>query len=397
MRIKTIKDIKVEDKFVFLRVDFNVPLKEGVIEDDTRIASALPTITYLLENGAKLIIASHLGKPKGVYNSQLSLKPVAKKLSSLLNRKVKFFSNETVVSEEVSNSVKKMKSKDVLLLENTRFNPQEEKNGEEFSKQLADLCEIFVDDAFGTVHREHASNYGITKFLDVKVCGFLVEKELNFLTEKLKNPKRKFVAILGGAKVSDKLKVINRFIDMVDSLIIGGAMAYTFLKAKGYKIGKSIVELDKLDYALEMIEKAKENNVKILLPVDHLVSKEFANTVAENTLDENIDDEYMGLDIGSKTLELFKEELKDALTVVWNGPMGAFEMSNYSVGTFELAKALSNLNALTIVGGGDSVSAINKIGLQDKISHISTGGGASLKLLEGEKLSAIEVLDKVER
>ncbi len=392
---KSIDDIKINGK-VLVRVDFNVPLKDGEITDDTRVRAALPTIKKLLEEKATVILASHLGKPKGEYKESLSLKVVADHLSTLLGKEVAFISSKDVVDEEVKAKVKSLKAGDVMLLENTRFNAGEESNDEEFSKELASLADIYVDDAFGTVHRAHASNVGVTKNMDTKVSGYLIKKEIDFLDNALENPKRPFVAILGGAKISDKIKVIDRFIDIVDKLIIGGGMAYTFHKAMGHEVGNSLLEEDKLEYANEMIEKAEKKGVELLLPLDHLVAKEFANVEAELTDSVDIKDGYMGLDIGPKSIKLFNEALDDAKLVVWNGPMGAFEFSNFEKGTKAVALKLAEIDAITIIGGGDSAASVNKFKLEDKMSHISTGGGASLKLLEGSKLPGLEALDDKE-
>ncbi len=394
MAKKSIRDVSVDNKRVFVRVDFNVPLKDGKITDETRIQGALETINYLIDNNAKVILASHLGKPKGEFKENLVMAPVAKRLSEILGKEVKYISTADVVNDEVIKEVENMKASDVLLLENTRFKAGEEKNCPELSKKFAQLCDIYVDDAFGTVHRAHASNVGITEYVETCVGGFLIDKELEFLEGKLSKPERPFVAILGGAKVSDKIKVIERFLEKVDKLIIGGAMAYTFLKAQGYEIGKSLVEEDQLDYAKEMLEKAQQKDVEILLPIDHLTAPTFEDQKANVTDDENIKEDQMGLDIGPKTVELYEKALDDAKTVVWNGPMGAFEMSNFAQGTRAIAKKLAEIDAITVIGGGDSAAAVTSFGLEDKMSHISTGGGASLKLLEGAKLPGIDALDE---
>lgn len=389
---KSVRDVEVTGKRVFVRVDFNVPIKDGSITDETRILGALPTINYLIEQGAKVILASHLGKPAGNYDKVFSLEAVAKRLEEHLGKKVFFKSTQEVVDDEIIEYTKTMKNGDVVLLENTRFQAGEKKNDPELSKKFAALCDVFVDDAFGSAHRAHASNVGITEFVDNALMGFLMEKELEYLDAKLSKPERPYVAILGGAKVSDKIKVIENFLDKVDRIIIGGAMAYTFLASQGIEIGKSLVEEDQLDYAKNMIEKAKQKNVELLLPVDHLVSEAFENTKPVVTEAEAIPSNMMALDIGPKTIENYKKALKDAKTVVWNGPMGAFEMSNYATGTKEIAKALAESGALSVIGGGDSAAAVTQFGFADQMSHISTGGGASLTLLEGTKLPGVEAL-----
>lgn len=391
---KTVEDINVKGKRVLVRCDFNVPLKDGVITDENRLKGALPTIKYLSENGAKVILCSHLGKPKGEAKPELSLAPVAKRLSELLDKEVKFAADNTVVGENSKKAVNDMKDGDIVLLENTRYRKEETKNEENFSKELASLADIFVNDAFGTAHRAHCSTVGITDFVDEAVCGYLIQKELKFLGEAIENPKRPFIAILGGAKVSDKINVINNLLEKVDTLIIGGGMSYTFLKAQGYSIGNSLVEEDKIEYAKEMIEKAKEKGVKLLLPVDNVVADKFdVNAEAIVTDDQNIQDGYMGLDIGPKTDKLYSEEVKKANTVIWNGPMGVFEFEKFAQGTKEVAKAMADSNATTIIGGGDSAAAVNQLGFGDKMTHISTGGGASLEFLEGKELPGIAALN----
>lgn len=391
---KTVEDINVKGKRVLVRCDFNVPLKDGVITDENRLKGALPTIKYLSENGAKVILCSHLGKPKGEAKPELSLAPVAKRLSELLDKEVKFAADNTVVGENAKKAVNDMKDGDIVLLENTRYRKEETKNEENFSKELASLADIFVNDAFGTAHRAHCSTVGVTDFVDEAVCGYLIQKELKFLGEAVENPKRPFVAILGGAKVSDKINVINNLLEKVDTLIIGGGMSYTFLKAQGYSIGNSLVEEDKIEYAKEMIEKAKEKGVKLLLPVDNVVADKFdVNAEAIVTDDQNIQDGYMGLDIGPKTAKLYSEEVKKANTVIWNGPMGVFEFEKFAQGTKEVAKAMADSNATTIIGGGDSAAAVNQLGFGDKMTHISTGGGASLEFLEGKELPGIAALN----
>ncbi len=385
---KTIEDIEVKGKKVLVRCDFNVPLKDGVITDENRLNGALPTINYLIDNGAKVILCSHLGK-----DASKSLAPVAKRLSEMLNKEVVFARDEEVVGANAKAAVDAMKDGDVVLLENTRCRKEETKNGEEFSKELASLADIFVNDAFGTAHRAHCSTVGVTEFVDTAVCGYLIQKELKFLGEAVNNPVRPFVAILGGAKVSDKIAVINNLLDKVDTLIIGGGMAYTFLKAQGYEVGSSLVEADRIDYAKEMIEKAAEKGVKFLLPVDHRVATEFKDAEPVVTEDQNIPAGSMGLDIGPKTETLYAGAIKDAKTVIWNGPMGVFEFENFNKGTIAVAKAMADADATTVIGGGDSAAAVNILGFGDKMTHISTGGGASLEFLEGKALPGIEALN----
>jgi phosphoglycerate kinase len=390
---KTIEDIEVAGKRVLVRCDFNVPLKDGVITDENRLVGALPTIKYLVEKGAKVILCSHLGKAKGP-DPKLTLAPVAKRLSELLGKEVKFAADDTVVGENAKAAVAAAKDGDIILLENTRFRKEEGKNEEAFSKDLASLADVYVNDAFGTAHRAHCSTVGVTEFVKTAACGYLIQKELKFLGEAVENPVRPFVAILGGAKVSDKINVINNLLEKVDTLIIGGGMAYTFLKSQGFTIGKSLVEEDKVDYAKEMIEKAKAKGVKLLLPVDNVVGAEFsADTEAITTKDENIADGFMGLDIGPKTAELYANAVKEAKTVIWNGPMGVFEFKNFANGTVAVAKALADTDATTVIGGGDSAAAVNILGFGDKMTHISTGGGASLEFLEGKELPGIVALN----
>ncbi|ATD55796.1 phosphoglycerate kinase [Clostridium chauvoei] len=385
---KTIEDIDVKGKRVLVRCDFNVPLKDGVITDENRLNGALPTIQYLIKNGARVILCSHLGK-----DASKSLAPVAKRLSEMLNQEVVFARDEEVVGENAKKAVAEMKDGDVVLLENTRCRKEETKNIDEFSKELASLAEIFVNDAFGTAHRAHCSTVGVTNYLDTAVCGYLIQKELKFLGDAVNNPERPFVAILGGAKVSDKINVINNLLEKVDTLIIGGGMAYTFLKAQGYEIGTSLVEADRVDYAKEMIEKAAAKGVKFLLPVDHRVAAEFKDVAAVVTEDQNIPAGHMGLDIGPKTETLYADAIKDAKTVIWNGPMGVFEFENFNKGTIAVAKAMADADATTVIGGGDSAAAVNILGFGDKMTHISTGGGASLEFLEGKVLPGIEALN----
>lgn len=392
---RTIEDLQFEGKRALVRCDFNVPMDEnGNITDDRRITSALPTINYLLDHGAKVILMSHLGRPKGQPNPKYSLEPVAKRLSELLGEEVVFADDEKVVSENVKKIVDNMKPGDVVLLQNTRYRSEEEKNGEEFAKELASLGDLYVNDAFGTSHRAHASNVGVSSFLPSSV-GFLVKKEIEVMGKALENPERPFVAILGGAKVSDKIGVIENLIEKVDTILIGGGMAYTFLKAKGYNVGKSLLEEDKIDLAKSLMEKAKKKNVKLLLPIDTVVAKEFKNDTEYKTVNvDSIPEDMMGLDIGEKTVKLFSEEIKNAKTVVWNGPMGVFEMENFKVGTDEIARAMAETSAVTIVGGGDSASAVEKAGFEDKMTHISTGGGASLEFLEGKVLPGIAAISE---
>lgn len=396
MNKKVITDLEVRSKRVIVRVDFNVPMsktEEGKITDNARIVAALPTIKYLIKNNARIILLSHLGRPKGEAKKEFSLAPVAKELSKLLNKDVKFLQSNLVVDDNVKDEVLKLKDGEVALLENTRFRNEETKNIDDFSKELAELGELYINDAFGTSHRAHCSNVGLCKFLPSAV-GFLVEKEISIMGKALSNPERPFVAILGGAKVSDKITVIENLIEKVNSIIIGGGMAFTFLKSLGYSVGKSLLEDDKVDFAKELIEKAKSKNVKILLPIDVVVSKEFSNDSEFKIVNiDSIGDDYMGLDIGEKTVKLFSDEINNAKTVVWNGPMGVFEMSNFAKGTFEIAKAIAESKAISIIGGGDSASAAEKSGYKDKITHISTGGGASLEFLEGKILPGIDSID----
>ena len=385
---KTIEDIDVKGKRVLVRCDFNVPLKDGVITDENRLKGALPTIKYLIKNGAKVILCSHLGK-----DASKSLAPVAKRLSEMLGQEVKFPRDEEVVGANAKAAVAEMKDGDVILLENTRCRKEETKNEDNFSKELASLADVFVNDAFGTAHRAHCSTVGVTKYIDTAVCGYLIQKELKFLGEAVNSPVRPFVAILGGSKVSDKIAVINNLLEKVDTIIIGGGMAYTFLKAQGYKIGTSLCEDDRLEYAKEMIEKAATKGVKFLLPVDHRVAAEFKDVEATVTEGKDIPDGFMGLDIGPKTEALYAEAIKDAKTVVWNGPMGVFEFKNFNKGTIAVAKAMAEADATTVIGGGDSAAAVNTLGFGDKMTHISTGGGASLEFLEGKTLPGIAALN----
>ncbi len=393
MNKKTVKDIDVKNKKVLVRCDFNVPQDEnGNITDNRRIVASLKTIEYLLENGAKVILCSHLGRPKGERNEKYSLKPVAKELSRLLGKEVKM-SND-VIGEETEKLVNELQPGEAILLENLRFHAEEEKNDKEFSKKLASLADIYVNDAFGTAHRAHASTVGVTEFLPA-VSGFLLEKEIVFLNNALENPKRPFVAILGGKKVSDKISVIESLLEKVDSLIIGGGMAYTFLKAQGYEVGTSLCEDDKLELAKKLLEKAKKNNVQLLLPVDIHVAKEFNETSEDMYVKSTeIPSDYMGLDAGPESVKLYKEVLRNAKTVVWNGPLGVFEMNKFATATNQIAEELSKLtDCITIIGGGDSSAAVEKAGLSDKMTHISTGGGASLELLEGKVLPGLAALN----
>jgi 3-phosphoglycerate kinase len=391
MSKKTVRDIDLKDKKVLVRCDFNVPMDENRnITDNRRIVAALPTIKYLLEQNCKIVLCSHLGRPKGEFKKEFSLEPVAKELSKLLGKEV--IMAKDVIGEDAENKAKNLKNGEILLLENVRFHREETDNDPEFAKKLASFGEIFVNDAFGTAHRAHASTEGVTKYLPA-VSGFLIEKELKFLGEALENPERPFVAILGGSKVSDKIGVIENLLEKVDTLIIGGGMAYTFFKAQGYSVGESLCEEDKCDLALELMEKAKEKNVKFLLPIDNKVGKEFKpDTESKTVKSTEIPDGWEGLDIGEETIKLYKEELKNAKTIVWNGPLGVFEFDQFAVGTNEIAKALGDIDAIKIIGGGDSAAAVEKAGLADKMTHISTGGGASLEFLEGKKLPGIEAL-----
>jgi len=394
MNKKTVRDIDVKGKKVLVRCDFNVPQDEnGNITDNRRIVSALDTIKYLLDNNAKVILCSHLGRPKGEFKPEFSLKPISTELARLLGKDVKLAKD--VIGEDAKNLVNSMGEGEVILLENVRFHREETDNDPEFSKELASFAELFVNDAFGTAHRAHASTAGVADYLPA-VSGFLIEKELNFMGDALNNPQRPFMAILGGKKVSDKIGVIETLLEKVDTLMIGGAMAYTFFKAMGYSVGESICELDKLDLAKELMEKAKQKGVKFMLPVDTKVGKEFdPNTESKVVKYTEIPDEWEGYDIGDETIKMYIEELSKAKTVVWNGPVGLFEFDQFAVGTNSLAKALGDLDAVTIIGGGDSAAAIEKLGIADKFSHISTGGGASLEFLEGKKLPGIEcLLDK---
>lgn len=391
---KTVDDLHVKGKNVLVRCDFNVPLKDGVITDENRITAALPTIKKLINDGGRVILCSHMGKPKGVVKKELSLKPVAERLSVLLGKEVKFAADDTVVGENAKKASAEMKDGDVILLENTRFRAEETKNEDNFSKELASLADIYVDDAFGSSHRAHCSTEGVTKFVKESAVGYLMEKEIEYLGNAVNNPVRPFAAILGGAKVKDKINVINNLLEKVDILIIGGGMAYTFLKAKGYEIGKSLLDEENIEFAKEMMKKAEEKKVQFLLPVDTVIVKEFDNDAESKIVDSDaIPAEWEGVDIGPKTRELFAEALKNAKTVVWNGPMGVFEMPNFAKGTVAVAQALADLDATTIIGGGDSAAAVNQLGFGSKMSHISTGGGASLEFLEGKELPGVAAVD----
>ena len=391
---KSVDDINVKGKRVLVRCDFNVPLKEGKITDENRLVAALPTIKKLIADGGKVILCSHLGKPKGEPKPELSLAPVAARLSELLGQEVKFAADPEVVGPNAKAAVEAMNDGEVVLLENTRYRAEETKNGEAFSKELASLCDVFVNDAFGTAHRAHCSNVGVTEYVDTAAVGYLMQKEIDFLGNAVENPVRPFVAILGGAKVADKLNVISNLLEKCDTLIIGGGMAYTFLKAQGKEIGKSLVDDSKIDYCKEMMEKAEKLGKKLLLPVDTTIAAEFPNPidapieVSTVSVDE-IPVDMEGMDIGPKTAALYAEAVKSAKTVVWNGPMGIFENPTLAKGTIAVAEALAETDATTIIGGGDSAAAVNQLGFGDKMSHISTGGGASLEFLEGKELPGV--------
>lgn len=389
---KSIKDIDIKDKKVIVRVDFNVPLDANLnITDDKRIVGALSTIKYLVEGGAKTILVSHLGRPKNGFEDKFSMKPTAKRLSELLGKDVVMAKD--VIGEDAKAKAAALKSGEVLMLENVRFHKEEEKNDAAFAKELASLAEIYVNDAFGTAHRAHASTAGLADYLPA-VCGFLIQKEIEFMGKALSNPERPFISILGGAKVSDKINVIENLLDKVDTLIIGGGMAYTFLKAMGNGIGTSICEDDKIELAKGILDKAKTKGVKLLLPLDNVVSKEFKNDTEFKTVKSNaISDGWMGMDIGSETVKLFSDEVKKAKTIVWNGPMGVFEFANFANGTREVAKAVAESGGVSIIGGGDSAAAVEQLGYADRVTHISTGGGASLEFLEGKVLPGIDVLN----
>ncbi len=387
---KSVDDINVKGQRVLVRCDFNVPLIDGKITDENRLVAALPTIKKLIADGGKIILCSHLGKPKGKPVPELSLAPVAVRLSELLGQEVKFAADPEVVGANAKAAVEAMQDGDVILLENTRYRAEETKNEDNFSKELASLCDVFVNDAFGTAHRAHCSNVGVTKYVDTAVVGYLMQKEIDFLGNAVNNPTRPFVAILGGAKVSSKISVIENLLDKVDTLIIGGGMAYTFAKSQGGKIGVSLCEDDYLEYAANMLKKAQEKGVKLLLPVDNRIGDEFSNDANIKIVPTGeIPDGWEGMDIGPETEKIFADAVKDAKTVVWNGPMGCFEMPNFAHGTEAVAQALAETDAVTIIGGGDSAAAVNQLGYGDKMTHISTGGGASLEFLEGKELPGV--------
>lgn len=395
---KTVDDINVKGKRVLVRCDFNVPLKDGKITDENRLVAALPTIKKLVADGGKVILCSHLGKPKGEPKPELSLAPVAKRLSELLGKEVIFAADDNVVGENAKAAVSAMKDGDIVLLQNTRYRAEETKNEEAFSKELGSLADIFVNDAFGTAHRAHCSTVGVVNYVDEAVCGYLIEKELRYLGNAVENPQRPFVTILGGAKVADKLTVIENLLNKADTLIIGGGMAFTFLAAKGYGTGKSLLDETKIDYCKDMMKKAEEKGVKLLLPVDTVVSKSFPDPIDAPIETEVVDsskipDDYEGLDIGPATAALFANEVKAAKTVVWNGPMGVFENPTLAKGTLAVAQAMADSDAITVIGGGDSAAAVNTLGLGDKMTHISTGGGASLEFLEGKELPGIAAMN----
>ena len=396
MAKKTIKDVELKGKTVLMRVDFNVPIKDGKIGDDNRIVQALDSINYVVEHGAKLILTSHLGRPGGEASKEFSLKPVADHLATLVDVPVHFA--EDCIGEKAEKVIKAAKEGEIVLLENVRFHPEEKKNDPKFAMKLATHADLFVNDAFGSSHRAHASVAGVTEFLQPSVSGFLLEKEIQYLEDSVNNPSRPFVAILGGAKVSDKIGVIENLLSKVDTIIIGGGMTYTFFKAMGLPIGNSLVEDDKVDLAKELMEKAKEKGIDFMLPIDSVVAKEFSNDAEHKVVDQDeIEDGWMALDIGPQSSIAFSNRIKNARTVLWNGPMGVFEMENFADGTFTVAEALAdataNNGAITIIGGGDSAAAIKKAGLSDKVSHVSTGGGASLEYLEGKELPGVASLD----
>ncbi len=390
---KTIRDVKWEGRTAVMRCDFNVPLKDGEITDDTRIRAALPSINYLIDNGARIVLMSHLGRPKGKPNHEFSLAPVAARLSEYLGKEVKFAASDAVVDEDVKKAASELAAGDVMLIENVRYRAEEEKNDHDFAGELSELGDIFVQEAFGTSHRAHASTTGIAAFIPA-VSGFLIEKELKFLGEAVNDPDRPFAAIMGGAKVKDKIAVITSLLDKVDILIIGGGMAYTFFKAQGYSIGTSLLDEEGLDLAKNILDLAKEKGVNFLLPVDVVAADEFANDSPHDVYAvDSIPENRMGLDIGPATIKLFSDTLAEAKTVVWNGPVGVFEMENFAVGTRAIAECLAGLDATTVIGGGDSAAAVTQFGLADKMTHISTGGGASLEFLEGKELPGIAVIE----
>lgn len=394
---KTVEDLNVAGKRVLVRCDFNVPLKEGVITDDTRIRAALPTIQYLLKNDARVILCSHMGKPKGQPKAELSLAPVAVRLSELLGTEVKFAADDEVVGANAKAAVAELKDGEAVLLQNTRFRPEEEKNVESFSAELGELCDLFVNDAFGAAHRAHCSTVGVASFVEESANGYLMAKEVEFLGNAVENPERPFVCILGGAKVADKLAVIENLLTKADTLIVGGGMAYTFIKAQGGEIGTSLLDETKLDYCREMLERAEKNGVKLLLPVDTVITSEFPNPIDAEVETEVVESgkipaDKMGMDIGPKTRALFADAIANAKTVVWNGPMGVFENPQLAEGTKAVARALAAAECTSIIGGGDSAAAVNQLGFADRISHISTGGGASLEFLEGKELPGITAM-----
>ena len=389
---KTVRDIDVKGRKVIVRCDFNVPMKDGAITDDVRITAALPTINYLVEEGAKVIIMSHMGRPKGEPNMEYTLAPVAKRLGEHIGQEVVFVSSETVVDDAVKAAAADLKEGQVMLLENTRFRKEETKNEENFSKELAELAEIFVNDAFGTAHRAHCSTAGVADYLPA-VSGFLIEKEVKYLGSAVETPERPLLAIMGGAKVSDKIQLIENLLNKVDVLLVGGGMAYTFFKAKGYEIGTSLLDAESIDLAKKLMDDAEAKGVKMLIPVDTVCAKEFSNDSERVVVDSDaIPADMMGMDIGPKTVALFAEEVAKAKTIVWNGPMGVFEMPNFAAGTLGVANALAESDAITVIGGGDSAAAVGQFGLGDKMTHISTGGGASMEYLEGKVLPGIAVL-----
>ncbi len=390
---KSIQDYNVNNKRILVRCDFNIPLNDkGEITDDSRIKAALPTIEYIIKNGGKPVLMSHLGRPKGIADPKLSLKPVAERLEKLTNKDVVFSDHDDVVNNEVVELSKKDFDK-ILLIQNTRFRKEEKENNDKFAEELSKLGDVFINDAFGTSHRAHASNVGVAKYLESGL-GFLVKKEVEIIGEVLKNPKKPLVALLGGAKVSDKINVIDNLLNIADKIIIGGGMAFTFVAAQGYEVGKSILEKDKINLAKELMEKAEEKNVDLVLPVDYKVAEEFRNDTEWKTVSfDNIPIDYMGLDIGEKTIKLFSKLLQEAETVIWNGPMGVFEFDNFAEGTNKICQVLAENDIISIIGGGDSAAAVKKAGLEDKMTHISTGGGASLEFMEGKKLPGIEIIE----
>jgi len=394
---KTIDHLDAKGKVILLRCDFNVPLIDGVITDEKRLVESLPTIKKLVTDGAKIILCSHFGKPHGKIDMKLTLEPVAKRLSELLDQTVTFTYDTEVIGKKSKDIIANMKEGDLVLLENTRFRPEEELNDDDFSKELAGLCDIFVNDAFGTGHRKHSSTVGVARFAKETAAGYLMRKEITYLKEVTENPEHPFVAILGGAKVGDKIGIVNNLLDKVDTLIVGGVMAYTFLKALGYEVGDCRVEEDRIVFVQEMIDKAKANNVRLLLPVDHVVVKEFKNdTDFKVVLRNMIEPGWESLDIGPETRKIFADAVKDAKTVIWNGTMGVFEFENFAGGTLALAEALADVDGVTLIGGGDSAAAINQLGFSDKMSHVSTGGGATLEFLKGIELPGIRAIESID-